>query len=682
MAPTSSDTCSLHLHAHLPFVRHPEYEDFLEEDWLYEAISETYLPLLRVFDRADRRGHPVPHLAHDVAAAGRPCSRDELLMSALRAAAGEAVRAGGQGGAPHPRRPDLPSAGAATTSASSASSRALFNDRYHRDLVLGLPAAGGRGPARAHAPAARPTASCRSCRCTRRRCGRRSRWRCAHHRRHFGRRPGRHLAAGVRLLPRRSTATSPSRTSASSSSTRTASPTPTPRPRYGVYAPIYTPDAASAAFARDPESSMQVWSAESGYPGDPDYREFYRDVGWDLDFDYVTRLRAARPGSARTSASSTTGSPARPRTSSPTIPSRARERAAEHAGNFMFNREQQIEHLAARMGGTRPSSSSPYDAELYGHWWFEGPDVHRLPHPEDRLRPADVSGSPRPATTCASTPSSRWRSRRCRSGATGGYAEVWLDGSNDWIYRHLHKAAERMVELARDYPEARAACARRALEPGRARAAAGAVERLGLHHEDRDHGGVRHPRARRSTCSASRGSTTRSGLGADRRELARRTSRGRTTSSRRSTGGCTGRSVITACRPGRSEAAGARLNRGVDLPPGRGLPSRFRFSVANRGVRGLDMPEELGSTEREIVAQRVRKAEELQEARGEPVRERPRAQPPRRRTRRAATARRRRGRSRATPGSWSIAGRVSPSAASARQPSCGSATARARSRSG
>ena len=38
------------LHSHLPFVRHPEYEDFLEEDWLYEAITETYIPLINVFD--------------------------------------------------------------------------------------------------------------------------------------------------------------------------------------------------------------------------------------------------------------------------------------------------------------------------------------------------------------------------------------------------------------------------------------------------------------------------------------------------------------------------------------------------------------------------------------------------------------------------------------------------------
>src|SRR5260370_3644813 len=47
---------NLVLHAHLPFVRHPEYDDFLEEDWLYEAITETYIPLLEVFDGLERDG--------------------------------------------------------------------------------------------------------------------------------------------------------------------------------------------------------------------------------------------------------------------------------------------------------------------------------------------------------------------------------------------------------------------------------------------------------------------------------------------------------------------------------------------------------------------------------------------------------------------------------------------------
>ena len=39
------------LHAHLPFIHHPESDDYLEESWLYEAISETYLPLLRNFKK-------------------------------------------------------------------------------------------------------------------------------------------------------------------------------------------------------------------------------------------------------------------------------------------------------------------------------------------------------------------------------------------------------------------------------------------------------------------------------------------------------------------------------------------------------------------------------------------------------------------------------------------------------
>ena len=39
------------LHAHLPFVRHPEHEVFLEERWFFEAMSETYIPLIKVLDR-------------------------------------------------------------------------------------------------------------------------------------------------------------------------------------------------------------------------------------------------------------------------------------------------------------------------------------------------------------------------------------------------------------------------------------------------------------------------------------------------------------------------------------------------------------------------------------------------------------------------------------------------------
>ncbi|MCQ2559472.1 MAG: DUF1957 domain-containing protein, partial [Clostridia bacterium] len=59
-----------------------------------------------------------------------------------------------------------------------------------------------------------------------------------------------------------------------------------PRPAWGVYAPVLCPNGV-AAFGRDPESSRQVWSSAEGYPGDYDYREFYRDLGFDLDYEYI-----------------------------------------------------------------------------------------------------------------------------------------------------------------------------------------------------------------------------------------------------------------------------------------------------------------------------------------------------------------------------------------------------------
>src|SRR6267143_5645134 len=49
---------ALILHAHLPFVRHPEHEHFLEEEWFFEAVTESYIPLLRVMQRLVDDGVP------------------------------------------------------------------------------------------------------------------------------------------------------------------------------------------------------------------------------------------------------------------------------------------------------------------------------------------------------------------------------------------------------------------------------------------------------------------------------------------------------------------------------------------------------------------------------------------------------------------------------------------------
>ena len=47
---------ALVLHAHLPFVRHPEHDDFLEEKWFFEALTECYLPLVAILDRLNADG--------------------------------------------------------------------------------------------------------------------------------------------------------------------------------------------------------------------------------------------------------------------------------------------------------------------------------------------------------------------------------------------------------------------------------------------------------------------------------------------------------------------------------------------------------------------------------------------------------------------------------------------------
>ena len=57
----------------------------------------------------------------------------------------------------------------------------------------------------------------------------------------------------------------------------------------------------------------------------------------------------------------------------PYDPEIAKNKAKEHAYNFVFKRGKQIEYLNTLIQDREPIIVSPYDAELYGHWWYEGP---------------------------------------------------------------------------------------------------------------------------------------------------------------------------------------------------------------------------------------------------------------------------------------------------------------------
>jgi len=222
-----------------------------------------------------------------------------------------------------------------------------------------------------------------------------------------------------------------------------------PRPKYGVFAPVYCKGTGVACFGRDLESSKQVWSSIEGYPGDYNYREFYRDIGFDLDYEYIRPY--IHPDGVRINTGikyyRITGS----ENKQPYNPCAAQEKAAEQAGNFMFNRQKQVEYLCDFMG-KKPLIVSPYDAELFGHWWYEGVMwleflLRKVVFDQDQIRlvtPSEyLAENPRNQVITPSLSSWGWK----------GYSEMWLQGANDWIYRHLHAASERMTELAKSYPE-------------------------------------------------------------------------------------------------------------------------------------------------------------------------------------------------------------------------------------
>src|SRR5258706_7404263 len=71
------------LHAHLPFIRHPEHEFFLEEDWLFEALTETYIPLLRSWERLQAEGIPA-RIGISLSPTLCAMMEDELLQSRYR----------------------------------------------------------------------------------------------------------------------------------------------------------------------------------------------------------------------------------------------------------------------------------------------------------------------------------------------------------------------------------------------------------------------------------------------------------------------------------------------------------------------------------------------------------------------------------------------------------------------
>jgi len=429
------------LHAHLPYVRHPEYDDFLEEDWLYEAITETYIPLLEMFEGLDRDKVDW-RLTMSITPTLAGMLSDPLLqfrylrhldnLIALTTKELERTR----------WTPEFQTLAEMYMNRFTRA-REMFVEKYDQNILTGFKKYfdQGRlelitcGATHGFLPLMDNNHKAMHAQIE---IG------CKEFERHFGRRP-----QGI-WLPECGYVEGVDEMLAKSGVRYFFTDThgvlfAHPRPKYGVYAPVVCPRSGVFALGRDTESSKQVWSAVEGYPGDYNYRDFYRDIGHELDYEYL------KPHLHDHGIRSNTGLKyykitGRTQEKVPYQPQVANDRAKEHAGNFLFNREKQVEWLSGAMDGRPALIVAPYDAELFGHWWFEGPDwlnflLRKMSFDQPTIKtitvPEYLEAHPR-IQQCQPVMSS-WGFK--------GYNEVWLEQSNEWIYPHLHIDAERMVEM-------------------------------------------------------------------------------------------------------------------------------------------------------------------------------------------------------------------------------------------
>ena len=434
---------SLLLHAHLPYVRHPEHPRFLEENWLFEAITETYIPLIQKIEGWIGLGMPArlcltltPTLCSMLQDSLLQERYEQYLEGLIELAEKETHRTYWDKSL-HPLASMYQQRFAAARETWTKYRRNLlhaFREFQERGIIEIITSAATHAllpllenhpeSLRAQVLVARD-----------------------HYRSCFGRDPGgiwlpecAYVAGVENVLQEANIRWFVTETHGVLYAR--------PQPRYGTFAPIYTPNGV-AVFGRDFDSARQVWSRDEGYPGDRRYRDFYRDIAFDLDFDYIAPYLPAPPQRSFTGIKyyQITGG-----TGEKAIYNRgqAMQVAAEHAQHFLEARIEQTRRAAAVMDRP-PFILSPYDAELFGHWWYEGPEFLDFFMRKAAFDQKAVQLTT-PSEYLAANPTHQVAQPSSSSWGEEGYWKVWLNESNEWIYPHLNVAQDRMTEMARQFP--------------------------------------------------------------------------------------------------------------------------------------------------------------------------------------------------------------------------------------
>jgi 1,4-alpha-glucan branching enzyme len=193
-----------------------------------------------------------------------------------------------------------------------------------------------------------------------------------------------------------------------------------------------TDEGMAAIFTRDADTTLQVWSGVYGYPGDPEYLEFHKK-------HHNSGHRYWRVTHSRIDLAAKTEY----------HPERVAERIRAQAAHFVTSIEEEMARFKAETG-REGTLTAPFDTELFGHWWFEGPRflaevIRRLaargsvrvstaPDELDRKNPSVV----------IQIPEGSW--------GEGGGHHVWLNPETEWTWRMLYEVEARFLDLldARD----------------------------------------------------------------------------------------------------------------------------------------------------------------------------------------------------------------------------------------
>ncbi len=427
------------LNSHMPFVRDPENQHSLEERWLFEAMIESYIPLLRVF-----AGLRADGVASKITLSVSPpllaMLTDPLLMRRFlvhaedhtHLAAAEEARLGGDAARRRLAR---------MYRERFEDSRLMMVRNWGCSLIEPLRELEDAGQAElitsaathAYLPLwqAHPMAVELQVRIG-----------IAQHAAIFGRRPSGFwlpecgfspgidavlAGAGVRFcfLDAHGLLNG------------------TPQPSFGVHAPVLCPSGV-AAFGRDWHSHDLAWRKEVGYPGDPAYLDHDRDQGYEMPVSALaafTRCDVPVPTGLRY------WSGRRPDGATVYDPDLALARCQTHAAHFVAACCRRVEELHQSLG-RKPVLVALFDTEHFGHWWHEGPQwlelvIRKLAQVQRTVRLVTA------ADYLALQPDLQTVRPSMSSWGYQGYSEPWLMGKNHWLYPPLFRAIEMLPDLAR-----------------------------------------------------------------------------------------------------------------------------------------------------------------------------------------------------------------------------------------